>query len=319
LNTSAIGRLIFLQEWEQAVKMILSSKRDIDQESVLYESLVIFQQTGDPDKALTKLGSLHYSSAYIENTVLRSLRESFKSKNNDENSYKSAIFALPRETRSLYIHSYQSFIFNRIISRRIKEFGLKVLPGDLDANGQPFVFPDNENESDKMPKIGDVCLPMFSADCVLPKNQIGEWYNELLAEDGLSFDDFTQIDKSKFIIGPAYRPFIVVPKSVEWEFIEYERSNEELQSSIFIPLGGDTVLKNDGEEANKTTEPKEGCQNAMPEANKCGGNEKKRALKISFDLNSGSYATMALRELLLTDLTKFVQRSREFKPEGEKT
>lgn len=33
--------------------------------------------------------------------------------------------------RLLYIHSLQAFVWNKIVSRRIKEFGLKPVVGDL--------------------------------------------------------------------------------------------------------------------------------------------------------------------------------------------
>jgi tRNA pseudouridine13 synthase len=38
---------------------------------------------------------------------------------------------LPRSVRSLYTHALQSFIWNKIVSRRIKEYGLKLIINDL--------------------------------------------------------------------------------------------------------------------------------------------------------------------------------------------
>jgi tRNA pseudouridine13 synthase len=31
----------------------------------------------------------------------------------------------------MYVHAYQSYVWNAIVSRRISQFGLKPIPGDL--------------------------------------------------------------------------------------------------------------------------------------------------------------------------------------------
>lgn len=35
----------------------------------------------------------------------------------------------------MYIHSYQSYVWNNMVSKRIEEYGLKPVPGDLVLKG----------------------------------------------------------------------------------------------------------------------------------------------------------------------------------------
>lgn len=51
----------------------------------------------------------------------------------------------------MYLHAYQSLIWNKVVSRRVKEFGLKVLPGDLvevEAGTEEEKLLDNNEESE---------------------------------------------------------------------------------------------------------------------------------------------------------------------------
>lgn len=44
-------------------------------------------------------------------------------------------FQIPRNNRLMYIHSYQSVVWNTMVSRRIEAFGLKAVEGDLVLRG----------------------------------------------------------------------------------------------------------------------------------------------------------------------------------------
>lgn len=46
-----------------------------------------------------------------------------------------SIFQIPRNNRLMYIHSYQSVVWNTMVSRRIEAFGLKAAEGDLVLRG----------------------------------------------------------------------------------------------------------------------------------------------------------------------------------------
>lgn len=53
-----------------------------------------------------------------------------------------SIFQIPRNNRLMYIHSYQSVIWNTMVSRRIEAFGLKAVEGDLMLRGSKLFKDD---------------------------------------------------------------------------------------------------------------------------------------------------------------------------------
>lgn len=62
----------------------------------------------DPHKAFKQL--LGMQKTGIEAKIFASLKK-------NPLGYRGAILALPRESRSLYVHAYQSLIFNQILTK----------------------------------------------------------------------------------------------------------------------------------------------------------------------------------------------------------
>lgn len=127
--------------------------------------------------------------------------------------------------RLSYIHAYQSFIWNSIVSKRVAEFGVEPILGDLvyarstdggesysgiqmsDDESQQEMDSENRNSSNQAeynnPRIvsidennilyytiADVVLPLPSYDVTYPDNEVANWYKDLLLADGLSEMDF---------------------------------------------------------------------------------------------------------------------------------
>lgn len=118
----------------------------------------------------------------------------------------------------LYTHAFQSLIFNRIASRRIKEYGLKLIVGDLvyrnkdEIDADIYLSEDNEMDKEEAAdtseketifkkqvralteedinsgnyNLFDVVLPLPGYDITYPNNNISQWYEDILNEYDLS-------------------------------------------------------------------------------------------------------------------------------------
>lgn len=88
--------------------------------------------------------------------------------------------------------------------------------------------------------------------------------------------------RSDFAVTESSRAFLAKPRDVEYELVAYAQERDHLQNAP--PF------------AQAAAEPSADC--TAP----------RHALRVRFSLPSGTYATMALRELLRVDLSKQAQR-----------
>lgn len=229
------------------------------------------------------------NNKFIEYRLLEGLAE------NNETGYANALRKIPRNMLLLYIHAYQSLIWNRVASRRIKEFGMKLIPGDLVYNDsteiEEILDSVEEDEEDQQPKesifkqkvkklteedissgkytIFDVVLPQPGFDITYPENEVGKWYEEYLAENDLTSEKLKNNVKT-FSLPGAYRKMLVKPGNMTWEFKTYNSPTDNLIETRFEKA---TV-----------------CENGQL-----------KALILNFELPSACYATMFLREILRND------------------
>lgn len=87
----------------------------------LTEARQIYAETKNARAAYAKLKRIDT----IEARLLKGLQIS-----GDKNPL-GVLDSVPRNIRLMYIHAYQSFIWNQVVSRRMKQFGINVVIGDL--------------------------------------------------------------------------------------------------------------------------------------------------------------------------------------------
>lgn len=120
IPTHEIGKALLQGKWEEAVDLILKPRVG-EQQRDMVEARDIYQKTKNASCALKPISR----SGKIEAKLLKGLV------NCGEKNYQGALDHIPRNARLMYIHSYQSLVWNHVVSRRIKEFGSKPIVGDL--------------------------------------------------------------------------------------------------------------------------------------------------------------------------------------------
>jgi tRNA pseudouridine13 synthase len=185
------------------------------------------------------------------------------------NDFVGAFRRLPRDLLKMFIHSVQSYLFNRILSMRYKSgFPLSAaVPGDIvtsldDNSPNNYILVTEENvsrinEEIRSGKLG-VSMPLIGYDSTLPIDGPGECVEKILREEELTPGMFKLKSMPEISSRGMLRPLIL--KVYDLKVLE---------------IGND-----------------EYSENAVK-------------LIVSFSLPKGGYATIVLREFMKTDPVKY--------------
>ncbi|KAK8076413.1 hypothetical protein PG994_003685 [Apiospora phragmitis] len=244
IGTNKIGLKILKDDFEGAIMDLLSfdaSLTTVDTsvprpgEFVRYDdiarakALSRFKETGNADEACKELPR----RSNLEFGIIKHLAK-------HPNDFVGALMSIPRNMRSMYLHSYQSLVWNFVASKRWELFGDSIVKGDLVlTNGsQPAKakIDDDDEENIHLPKnddddfgvreeahvvteediqagrytIRDVVLPCPGSDIVYPDNEVGKYYVEFMGkEENGALDPYNMQRRQKeFSLTGAYRKFI---------------------------------------------------------------------------------------------------------------
>lgn len=195
------------------------------------------------------------------------------------NDYFGALQSIPRNLRLMYVHAYQSLVWNIAASERWKRHGSKVIEGDLvlieehkekllvttepeeiDADGEVIVQPADDdrayNAEDIFTRaraltldeanggdysVFDIVLPMPGFDILYPANEIVEVYKDFMAsERGGGLDPFDMRRKWKDIsLSGGYRKLLARPG----DDVSYEIKTYENENEQFVQTDLDRLYK----------------------------------------------------------------------------
>ncbi|WP_337860875.1 tRNA pseudouridine(13) synthase TruD [Ferroplasma sp.] len=207
-NTHKIGKLLAQNKYEEAVKLYIYDP-EFDKED--YRK--ILEETGDAVKALKEFPEYLTFERSLLGYIIR------------EKTYKNAFSVFPRNLSMLFIHAYQSYIFNKILSKRIELTGnmYNVLEGDVLFPVDKYFNPDRNQllhathyNIEKLNKLScenkvRTALPLIGYDTELSSGLEGEIENEILKEEGVEKKDFDLTSDRRMGSSGDYRIMSVLP------------------------------------------------------------------------------------------------------------
>ncbi|XP_004494684.1 multisubstrate pseudouridine synthase 7 [Cicer arietinum] len=117
--THRIGAALFRGEWKLAVDLILDPRDG--ERYVIAKARKYYKDTNDVAGTLKQLPQF----LVAERAVLKSLKQF-------PGNYLQALKSIPRTLRMMYVHSYQSYLWNHAASTRVQKYGTEqVVLGDL--------------------------------------------------------------------------------------------------------------------------------------------------------------------------------------------
>ncbi|PGH06101.1 hypothetical protein AJ79_06635 [Helicocarpus griseus UAMH5409] len=280
------------------------------------QAIHTFQTTGKINQALDRLPR-KFSA---ESNIVRHLGR-------NKNDYFGALGTIPRNLRLMYVHAYQSLVWNFAAGERWRLYGDKVVAGDLvlvndfkakegegaaagveefDADGDVVVRPVAEDSAvaDDMFEraralsaeeaasgkysIFDIVLPLPGFDILYPDNEMTKFYKEFMgSERGGGIDPFDMRRSWKDCSLSGGYRKLLSKPGPDYSF-EVKAYAADDEQFVQTDLDKLKAKKNDGGTAEEEAKgPQEGGEKAD-----------KLAVVLKLQLGTSQYATMALRELM---------------------
>ena len=297
IGTEAVGLKMLQGDFQGAVNAILdyspvslaaaqdpssgnAEKVSIDDRARAH-ALHSYRTTDRPREAIQQLPRRYSAEA----NIMRHL----SGRSNHREDYLGALQTISRNLLLMYVHAYQSLVWNVAASQRWKRFGSSVIEGDLvlinehhdkvggvaqaedvDSDGEAIVLPGTDDraanpddlferaraltkeeaESEKY-SIFDIVLPTPGYDILYPSNEIGKFYEEFMAsERGGGLNPHDMRRKWKYIsLSGSYRKLLARPG----KDISYEVKAYKAEHEQFVATDMDRLRLGFGPQENVHT------------------------------------------------------------------
>jgi tRNA pseudouridine13 synthase len=225
-----VARAMIAGNYEQALRLALASPYEHDRAPQKKEKATLRAGWGDWATCKRALPRGH----------ARSLVDYLVSHPRD---FRGALDRLRPELRGLYLSAYQSFLWNRMLARWLRDH----VPQDKLAEVSLRLGPvpmHRELEETQLAALAALTLPLPSArmqlDAADPRRALVE---AVLAEDGLQIEEM-KLKGLRMFFSRGERPALCMPAELSWEAApdELQRGKQKLLLRFELPRGSYATL-----------------------------------------------------------------------------
>uniref|UniRef100_A0A7E4VA11 TRUD domain-containing protein n=1 Tax=Panagrellus redivivus TaxID=6233 RepID=A0A7E4VA11_PANRE len=195
-NTDAVGLHILKKEYKEAVDLMTDPSNVSDPE--LKAALTQYRDTGTLKGVEGKATRVWHSRPF---EIIKAVQRFEK----QPDKHYRALMDLDRPSRSMYVHAYQSRIFNKFVEIYTAKHGIA--------------------------HCIDLEVPLVSHYVTEANSEVYEIYKELLAADGLTFESFKHLEKT-FSVFETFRSVVIMPQDMTFKRIQHEDLDAPL---VFYP------------------------------------------------------------------------------------
>ncbi|MFY9639097.1 MAG: tRNA pseudouridine(13) synthase TruD [Methanobacterium sp.] len=187
-NTHRVGEFLVHNNIKGAVDSYIGNPYKGEKNHI--KAARAFYDEGELEEAYESMPS----GMRYEKMMLRELIKQMRKKGKlDEKSYTIAIESLPKPLKRMFVHAYQSYLFNKAVSERAKLGINKYIDGDIIIdNEEHLVHQFDLNDINQRIEKFEVhpTAPLYGTKVPLAGGEVGKLEQKILDEEGIRLEDF---------------------------------------------------------------------------------------------------------------------------------
>ena len=186
-NTHLVGEALIQNDLAEAVRRYIGnpSPEESNENQLARQAY----DDGDLEKSLELMGK----GMRYEKMMIRQLIKDSKKGELTDKAYMNALHALPKLLQRMFVHAYQSYLFNDVVSRRVDMGINKYVEGDIIIDNEEHIIRDKTPEEyQELIDNFEVnpTVPLYGTKVPFAGGEVGEMEKAVLDSYGLEKSDF---------------------------------------------------------------------------------------------------------------------------------